>query len=119
MKKIILILTISIFLNACAKDSAFEPINLEDQSTVGLSCESNAECEVPMKYMIQSNCPYQSLCLNSKCQVVCPLVFPNPNTQIEGEAMCKTNEDCNCEQRGVRSLECRCVNGTCFSVEEK
>ncbi len=35
-------------------------------------CERHFECETPANYMIQSNCPYTTRCLENKCTVVCP-----------------------------------------------
>jgi len=36
------------------------------------SCEINEACKTPFEYLIRSNCPYTSICLNSSCYVVCP-----------------------------------------------
>lgn len=36
------------------------------------SCKENAQCETPMEYLVQSRCPFTSLCLENKCTVVCP-----------------------------------------------
>jgi hypothetical protein len=35
-------------------------------------CKFNSDCETPMEYLLQSRCPFTSLCLNNKCAVVCP-----------------------------------------------
>lgn len=73
----------------------------------GESCKVSKECITPMEYLIQSNCPFASLCLENKCRVVCPLV-----------SGCGADKDCDCEWRGERSLECKCVKGECFSIEK-
>lgn len=36
------------------------------------SCTERTECETPGRYLIQSRCPFVSLCLQNKCTVVCP-----------------------------------------------
>jgi len=37
-----------------------------------ISCNEGYECRTPAEYVIRSNCPYTSMCLNHKCAVVCP-----------------------------------------------
>jgi hypothetical protein len=44
----------------------------EIKEVLNNSCEENLECTTPGKYLIQSNCPYTSLCIKNKCTVVCP-----------------------------------------------
>lgn len=41
------------------------------------SCMKDAECETPPEYLIQSRCPFVSLCLQNKCTVVCPEYVEN------------------------------------------
>jgi tryptophan-rich sensory protein len=36
-------------------------------------CVQNSECVTPPEYLIQSRCPFTSLCLQNRCSVVCPL----------------------------------------------
>jgi len=36
------------------------------------SCVKVSDCLTPGEYLVQSRCPFVSLCLNSKCAVVCP-----------------------------------------------
>lgn len=36
------------------------------------TCEKDTDCETPMEYLIQSRCPFTSICLENKCTVVCP-----------------------------------------------
>lgn len=40
--------------------------------TLDVACTNNADCITPGEYLVQSSCPYTSLCLESKCNVVCP-----------------------------------------------
>ncbi|MDF2379628.1 MAG: hypothetical protein P1V18_05445 [Candidatus Gracilibacteria bacterium] len=40
-----------------------------------VSCNETTNCATPNKYLIQSNCPYTSLCLQDRCAVVCPREF--------------------------------------------
>jgi len=36
------------------------------------SCKLDGDCKTPPEYLIRSNCPYASICLDTKCVVVCP-----------------------------------------------
>jgi hypothetical protein len=36
------------------------------------SCNLSSDCETPIEYLVQSRCPFTSLCLQNKCTVVCP-----------------------------------------------
>lgn len=46
------------------------------------SCNRNSDCETPMDYLVQSRCPFTSICLADKCTVVCPDV---KTMEIQGE----------------------------------
>ena len=37
-----------------------------------ISCVRKSDCETPVEYLLQSRCPFTSLCLQNKCAVVCP-----------------------------------------------
>ena len=36
------------------------------------SCVVHSGCETPGEYLVQSRCPFTSLCLDERCTVVCP-----------------------------------------------
>lgn len=36
------------------------------------ACQADTDCDTPAEYLLRSNCPYTSLCLDNKCVVVCP-----------------------------------------------
>jgi len=36
------------------------------------TCARHEDCRTPFEYLVQSRCPFTSLCLNSRCSVVCP-----------------------------------------------
>jgi len=42
------------------------------EKVLEIACVSNGDCETPGEYLIQSRCPFVSLCLENKCAVVCP-----------------------------------------------
>lgn len=46
---------------------SYKIIDISDRS-----CQEHFECVTPGKYLVQSNCPYTSLCLKNKCNVICP-----------------------------------------------
>lgn len=52
-----------------------EGYNLENYSVekvTGESCAQNSDCKTPGEYLIQSRCPFTSLCLQNTCTIVCP-----------------------------------------------
>ncbi len=63
--------------------SAVEIVEITD-----ISCENDNQCETPMDYLVKSNCPYGSRCIEGKCAVVCPegwhhFATPNEKDMIE------------------------------------
>ncbi|NTV22026.1 MAG: hypothetical protein HGB03_00455 [Candidatus Yonathbacteria bacterium] len=40
--------------------------------TTNIACKEHEECITSAEYLVRSNCPYTSLCLEKKCTVVCP-----------------------------------------------
>lgn len=85
----------------------------------GEYCEINSDCKTPMEFIIQSNCPFGAACINNTCKVVCPLFYHDPNIDISRSYSftCETNSDCDCSERGSRTIECLCVENSCVSIE--
>jgi|GEM_PF-1114061 len=46
--------------------------NYKIEKAAGTSCSHDFECRTPEEYLLQSSCPFTSMCLNSKCAVICP-----------------------------------------------
>lgn len=46
------------------------------EKNLGVECKNSNECETPFEYLIQSRCPFTTLCLQNSCQVVCPDYIP-------------------------------------------
>lgn len=46
--------------------------NYEIKEVLNNYCQKDDECVTSGRYLMQSNCPYVSLCLKNKCAVVCP-----------------------------------------------
>ena len=36
------------------------------------TCVNDSDCQTPVEYLVQSRCPFTSLCLNGRCAVICP-----------------------------------------------
>lgn len=36
------------------------------------SCSTEKDCKTPSEYLIRSDCPYQSKCIQNVCTIVCP-----------------------------------------------
>jgi len=83
------------------------------------SCTNDSECELPMYYAVQSNCPFGTACIDNECRVVCPFTYhdPDPNVSQSYPIPCESDGDCDCSDREGRTLECRCHDGKCVSVE--
>ena len=91
----------------------------EDIGNIGETCSINEECHTPMEFLVQSNCPFGSACIDDTCKVVCPLTYhdTNPEVSRSHQVTCEKDSDCDCSDRGSRSLDCRCVDSNCVSVE--
>lgn len=79
-----LILLLVISLVSCSKTADLEN-DLETSLPIGYSldnytivevldvnCDISSTCQTPAGYLVMSNCPYTSLCLENKCTVICP-----------------------------------------------
>lgn len=42
------------------------------EEVTNVSCIKDEECKTPDEYLLQSRCPFTSLCLKDKCNIVCP-----------------------------------------------
>jgi hypothetical protein len=59
-------------------ENRFLPLGYDEnrfiiEKTGDTICQIDADCVTPAEYLIRSNCPYFSKCLNGYCSVVCPL----------------------------------------------
>jgi len=88
------------------------------------TCSQDSECTTPNDYLIRSSCPYTSICINDKCNVVCPkfdgrnylnvkdcgtcprLVYPSANFCKNGTIVTGTTNECGCTSAP------KCVNET-------
>lgn len=82
--------------------------------TLGDSCSKSQECELPMNYAVQSNCPFQSACLDGVCRVVCPIWNQGSASYV---VSCQMDSDCDCAERSEKTQKCVCSSGSCVSVE--
>ncbi len=116
-KTIGIALCIGLILVGCSANQDVQTTELG----IGSSCTSADECMLPMEFAIQSNCPFASVCIDSKCAVVCPLYAHDPNPEISESyaKACEKNDDCDCAERNGRSLECLCHGNKCVSVEAR
>lgn len=51
-----------------------EPVsdNYDIAEVLDQDCQAKEDCQTPDSYLLRSNCPYESRCLEGKCTVVCP-----------------------------------------------
>lgn len=99
----------------CSNDFQVIQVN----GNVGAQCDENSDCRTPFSFMVQSNCPFGSACIDNECRVVCALVYhdPDPSVSKSYPFTCQEDFDCDCSERENRTIECRCVEGACVSVE--
>jgi hypothetical protein len=87
---------------------------------VGAACTSHAECETPMSYLIRSNCPYGSKCIDDHCAVVCTLPSPVPEEGWTKPLACLDDGDCDCSPYGPADvIRCSCIDKQCVAVVEE
>ena len=46
--------------------------NYSIEKVLDTACLKHSDCQTPGEYLVQSRCPFTSLCLEDKCTVVCP-----------------------------------------------
>ncbi|MDD4628452.1 MAG: hypothetical protein PHE68_03610 [Candidatus Peribacteraceae bacterium] len=114
-----LVVLCTVILAGCAQKQPAVPTAGSSSSSasdgnVGAACTSHEECKTPMKYLLRSNCPFDSACVDGLCAVVCPM-------PSEGgwkvPSSCGADADCDCRSFVARDLEnCRCIGGACMAV---
>lgn len=83
--------------------------------TTNSTCDKDYECVTPADYLIRSNCPYTSICINEKCAIICPrfdgqnyydvkecrdcpqIPTPRPDFCKDGKIVYQ-KDDCGCDQ---------------------
>jgi hypothetical protein len=80
-------------------------------------CTADTDCTTPDEFLLQSNCPFDSACIDGECRVVCPFATHDPEISMSYPVPCDRDSGCDCSDRGNRTLECLCHNGGCLSVE--
>jgi hypothetical protein len=79
-----------------------DALNYTIAETTNESCVKDSDCETPFEYLIRSNCPYTSLCLSGKCNVICPnydgRVLPGENDTEAG----KVKNYCSAKQKAAQ-----------------
>ncbi|OGF25410.1 hypothetical protein A2331_01180 [Candidatus Falkowbacteria bacterium RIFOXYB2_FULL_34_18] len=84
-------------------------------------CLIHSDCKTPFEYMVRSDCPFESRCLENKCRVVCPRAFDSKLKESINKKQCGENKDCQCEHykdKNINNENCRCVEGQCLAIVE-
>lgn len=105
--------------NFLLEDIERERAELEkrDLEKIGIVCELDSDCETPFAYLIRSNCPYKSRCIEDKCKVICQVPYDNLQNDLEKIVQCSTDTDCDCENSYKSDyLECLCIDDSCLVV---
>ena len=125
MKYWILIFLLVFTAAGCNQKVAFNqnsdtPVDSDEYvPNVGEYCEYNQECKTPFDYLVRSNCPFASACIDNTCKVICPMIYHDKNPDISRSypEECTNDSECDCSERGENSLSCKCLEGGCVSVE--
>jgi len=104
--------------------SKLENINIRTKvynsdDIVAMSCETDSDCPMAMDYAIRSTCPYQSVCRDNQCAIVCPLWEHSPDQEesISYQVDCEIDSDCHCQEIWPGEYEsCECINNACMAV---
>lgn len=99
-----------------------EKLKLDAYEKVGVSCDEDGDCSLPMKYAVLSHCPYGMACLDGSCAVVCPMMTHavDPNKSKSFPLSCASDGDCDCsEWQTVGTIECVCHLKGCVAVVAK
>ncbi len=99
MQKVALVLIFAFLLTGCQRPE----------------CIKDSDCVTPGDYLIRSNCPFTSACIEGNCAVVCPSW--NYETNKSYQKPCKKDNDCTCEDYlAIDMKSCACINQNCFAV---
>jgi hypothetical protein len=116
----------------CAGSAA--EVNYNITKVLNDTCSVDRNCTTPISYLVQSNCPYTTKCINSRCTVVCPIfdgtrypnvkdcsscpqyIPPSPEWCKDGTILDGPKDECGCV--GVPRCVESSVRHTC-SFDEK
>lgn len=120
MKKILIgVVIIVIIIVAIGFGPFFGETEYKTDGNVGELCQSSKDCQTPVSFLIQSNCPFGSACVDGRCAVVCPITFHDAEISVSHTPTCSIDTECDCIERENRTIECRCIDNSCVSVEAK
>ena len=122
MKKFPLILLALFILSACETTTEIEENKPETTIKNPVACTLSSDCHTPMRYAIQSNCPYTSACYNDSCVVTCPTWHhsTNPEESTSYTDTCESKSDCDCSDWDINGkYPCECIDNHCASIVEE
>jgi hypothetical protein len=109
--------TSALLLAACGAPQPQETINTK--GNIGAACSTDIDCETPMDFLMRSSCPFTSLCINSKCAVVCPMFDHAADPQVSQSyaVKCAADSECDCSSYVAGDMKyCACRNDVCVAV---
>lgn len=117
---LIFIILFAIAVSGCTSEISYNApaAEVKDKS----ACKIDKDCQTPGSYLIRSNCPYTSKCIDSRCEVVCPLYNYSESPDNSGgyqtyPVTCKKDTDCDCTGYTSKDMDrCACLESGCFAV---
>lgn len=121
MKKphiIILIFIVAIIGGFISYEQFTEEDLTDNSNTVAIAneCQIHYDCVTPGEYLALSHCPYGSMCIEGKCEIVCP----SPEIRTDEEYGCDTDSDCQDDSRlNFIYEDTRCIDSMCVKVVDQ
>ncbi|MFC1687376.1 M23 family metallopeptidase [Patescibacteria group bacterium] len=85
---------------------------VEDIPSVTVECQLHSDCVTPEKYTLLSHCQYGSMCIENKCEVVCP----GPDYYQANTGIPTCDDDIDCEDKDFFGMETSCIDSMCVAV---
>ncbi|MBL7078393.1 hypothetical protein ISS42_01930 [Candidatus Shapirobacteria bacterium] len=115
---ILVALTILVIVGIVSYNSGYTRGYREGFSKVSESCVVDTDCKTPANYLIRSSCPFESKCIENRCNVVCTGPYKTKEDELNKTPQCNKNTDCNCKSfyAGNDIINCSCLNGLCTAI---
>ncbi len=94
---------------------SFMHMEYDENGDSNHECRFKDDCVTPFPFMIRSDCPFESECINNDCRVACLKPWEGKNKELEQEKQCTYNKECRCDYyKGSDSRDCICFKNRCM-----
>lgn len=117
---ILVALILAVVVGIVSYNAGYTKGYIEGFSKVGTgeSCTLDSDCKTPMDFLVRSSCPFESKCIENKCNVVCVGPYKSEQDELNKTPQCNKNADCDCSTFYVGNdiSKCSCLNGLCTAI---